>query len=270
VVSAHRTPDWMFEYASTAESRGLEVIIAAAGGAAHLPGDGRREDRAAGAGRARGGDAARGRRRAAQSIVQMPKGVPVGTLAIGKPGAANAALLAARILATSRPALRERLRRGASAHREVMQADGAGMTVILPGATIGILGGGQLGRMTAMAARSLGYTSTCSTPTRRCAARFVVERCLTAAFDDDFAAADLARHCAVVTLEIEKIAPPPSTRPDATRRCARGATVLAVVQDRGRQKQWLSDHGFPWGPGAGARASRSSPRPSRSSGPSAS
>ena len=109
VVSAHRTPEWMFEYARSAEARGLQVIIAAAGGAAHLPGM-----VAActllpvlgvpiAATQLNGVDAL-------LSIVQMPKGVPVGTLAIGEPGAANAALLAAAILAGSRPELRERLR----------------------------------------------------------------------------------------------------------------------------------------------------------------
>ena len=109
VVSAHRTPDWMFEYARTAEARGLHVIIAAAGGAAHLPG------MVASctvlpvlgvpvaATQLNGVDAL-------LSIVQMPKGIPVGTLAIGEPGATNAALLAAAILGTSRPAVRERLR----------------------------------------------------------------------------------------------------------------------------------------------------------------
>lgn len=119
------------------------------------------------------------------------------------------------------------------------------MTAILPGATLGILGGGQLGRMTAMAARPLGYHVHVLDPDPSCAARFVVERCVTAAFDDDFAAADLARHCAVVTLEIEKIAPASMA---AVRRYAPtrpGSEVLAVIQDRGRQRQWLSDHGFP-------------------------
>ena len=109
VVSAHRTPDLMFEYARGAEARGLEVIIAAAGGAAHLPGMIAASTILPVLGvpipatQLNGVDAL-------LSIVQMPKGVPVGTLAIGEPGAANAALLAAAILAGSRPALRERLR----------------------------------------------------------------------------------------------------------------------------------------------------------------
>jgi len=109
VVSAHRTPDWMFEYASKAESRGLKVIIAAAGGAAHLPGMVASKTVLPVLGvpipatLLNGVDSL-------LSIVQMPKGVPVGTLAIGKPGAANAALLATSIIGLQNPEIRERLR----------------------------------------------------------------------------------------------------------------------------------------------------------------
>jgi 5-(carboxyamino)imidazole ribonucleotide mutase len=108
VVSAHRTPDWLFEYAASARSRGLRVIIAGAGGAAHLPGMLAAKTLLpvlgvpVAATHLNGLDAL-------LSIVQMPKGVPVGTLAIGKPGAANAALLAAQILAATDEALYERL-----------------------------------------------------------------------------------------------------------------------------------------------------------------
>ena len=109
IVSAHRTPDWMFEYASSAEKRGLQVIIAAAGGAAHLPGMVASKTILPVLGvpvpatMLNGIDSL-------LSIVQMPKGVPVGTLAIGQPGAANAALLAASICALHNPELRERIR----------------------------------------------------------------------------------------------------------------------------------------------------------------
>jgi 5-(carboxyamino)imidazole ribonucleotide mutase len=109
VVSAHRTPEWMFEYARTAEARGLEVIIAAAGGAAHLPGMVAASTLVPVLGVPIPATALNGVD-ALLSIVQMPKGIPVGTLAIGEPGAANAALLAIAILSASRPALRERLR----------------------------------------------------------------------------------------------------------------------------------------------------------------
>ncbi len=108
IVSAHRTPDWLFEYAETARARGLRVIIAGAGGAAHLPGMLAAKTLVPVLGvpvpatMLNGIDSL-------LSIVQMPKGVPVGTLAIGKPGAANAALLAAEMLAATDSALYERL-----------------------------------------------------------------------------------------------------------------------------------------------------------------
>ena len=108
VVSAHRTPDWLFEYAETAQSRGLRVIIAGAGGAAHLPGMLAAKTLVPVLGVPVPTTSLNGMD-SLLSIVQMPIGVPVGTLAIGKPGAANAALLAAEILATTDPALRERL-----------------------------------------------------------------------------------------------------------------------------------------------------------------
>ena len=109
IVSAHRTPDWMFEYAATAEERGLEVIIAAAGGSAHLPGMVAAKTVLPVLGVPIPATALNGVD-ALLSIVQMPRGVPVGTLAIGEPGAANAALLAAAIVSRDRPELREKLR----------------------------------------------------------------------------------------------------------------------------------------------------------------
>jgi 5-(carboxyamino)imidazole ribonucleotide mutase len=109
IVSAHRTPDWMFEYASSAESRGIEVIIAAAGGAAHLPGMVAAKTVLPVLGVPVPATVLNGLD-SLLSIVQMPKGVPVGTLAIGEPGAVNAALLATAIVSAQRPELRERLR----------------------------------------------------------------------------------------------------------------------------------------------------------------
>ena len=122
VVSAHRTPQWMAEYAETAEQRGLEVIIAGAGGAAHLPGMVASmtvlpvlgvpvESRAL-----KGMDSL-------LSIVQMPGGVPVGTMAIGTAGAKNAGLLATRILAGSRPELREKLHAFQKQQTETVRKD---------------------------------------------------------------------------------------------------------------------------------------------------
>ena len=109
IVSAHRTPDLLFEYAASAEQRGIEVIIAGAGGAAHLPGMIAAKTILPVLGVPVESKALQGID-SLLSIVQMPAGVPVGTLAIGKPGAINAALLAASIVAINRPDVRERLR----------------------------------------------------------------------------------------------------------------------------------------------------------------
>lgn len=137
VVSAHRTPDWMFEYAEQAEARGLQVIIAAAGGAAHLPGMVAAKTLVPVLGvpvpatMLQGVDAL-------LSIVQMPGGVPVGTLAIGKPGATNAAILAAEIVGLRDPAVRERLRAWRQARADAVRAQ----VLPAPGAIRQASGGG--------------------------------------------------------------------------------------------------------------------------------
>ena len=108
VVSAHRTPDLLFEYASTAQGRGIEVIVAGAGGAAHLPGMVASKTTLPVLGVPVQSKALNGLD-SLLSIVQMPAGIPVGTLAIGRPGAVNAALLAAAILALWDAGVAERL-----------------------------------------------------------------------------------------------------------------------------------------------------------------
>lgn len=108
VVSAHRTPQRLYEYASGAEARGLKIIIAGAGGAAHLPGMAAALTSLPVLGVPIAATALQGQD-ALLAIVQMPGGVPVGTLAIGKPGAINAGLLAGSILALYDPALRARV-----------------------------------------------------------------------------------------------------------------------------------------------------------------
>jgi 5-(carboxyamino)imidazole ribonucleotide mutase len=110
VVSAHRTPARMAEYAATAEERGIQVIIAGAGGAAHLPGMVAAQTLVPVLGVPVESHALKGMD-SLLSIVQMPGGIPVGTLAIGKAGAINAALLAVAILGNGQPELREKLRR---------------------------------------------------------------------------------------------------------------------------------------------------------------
>ncbi|MGB2621258.1 MAG: 5-(carboxyamino)imidazole ribonucleotide mutase [Candidatus Acidiferrum sp.] len=110
IVSAHRTPDLLFEYAATAEERGIEVIIAGAGGSAHLPGMTAAKTVLPVLGVPVESKALKGLD-SLLSIAQMPGGIPVGTLAIGKAGAINAALLAAAILGGKYPSIREALRR---------------------------------------------------------------------------------------------------------------------------------------------------------------
>jgi 5-(carboxyamino)imidazole ribonucleotide mutase len=117
VVSAHRTPDLLFEYAGSARDRGLLVIIAGAGGAAHLPGMAASKTTLPVLGVPVESRALQGVD-SLLSIVQMPAGVPVGTLAIGRAGAVNAALLAAAIVATAQPDVRDRLE-----HRRAQQTE---------------------------------------------------------------------------------------------------------------------------------------------------
>jgi len=108
IVSAHRTPKRLYDYATTAQARGLRIIIAGAGGAAHLPGMAAALTNLPVLGVPVASTALQGQD-ALYAIVQMPAGVPVGTLAIGRPGAVNAGILAASILALSDPALADRL-----------------------------------------------------------------------------------------------------------------------------------------------------------------
>ncbi|MCS7058204.1 MAG: 5-(carboxyamino)imidazole ribonucleotide mutase [Meiothermus sp.] len=122
VVSAHRTPDLLFEYAEQAEGRGLEVIIAGAGGAAHLPGMTAAKTSLPVLGVPVESRSLRGLD-SLLSIVQMPAGVPVGTLAIGRAGAINAALLAVSILGNKYPQCREALKRYRAAQTEAVLAN---------------------------------------------------------------------------------------------------------------------------------------------------
>jgi 5-(carboxyamino)imidazole ribonucleotide synthase len=121
------------------------------------------------------------------------------------------------------------------------------MAPILPGSTIGFFGGGQLGRMTAMAARSFGYRINVIDPDRDCPAAYVADHCIAASFNDVEAAVTMAKHSDVITLEIEKIGL------EALNAAARfapvrpSARVLEIIQDRAKQKDWLVKHGFPVG-----------------------
>ncbi len=119
--------------------------------------------------------------------------------------------------------------------------------IIAPGATIGILGGGQLGRMTAMAARSLGYRVQVLDPDPSCPARFVVDACFEAGWDDAKAAATLARGSDVVTLEIEQVAIASLLAAQQFAPVRPGPEMLRVIQDRISQRDWLAANEFPQG-----------------------
>jgi len=131
VVSAHRTPDLLFEYAASAEKRGIEVIIAGAGGAAHLPGMTASKTVLPVLGVPVESKALKGLD-SLLSIAQMPGGIPVGTLAIGKAGAMNAALLAAAILGGKYPKIREALRKFRAAQTERVLANPDPSATALP------------------------------------------------------------------------------------------------------------------------------------------
>ncbi len=118
---------------------------------------------------------------------------------------------------------------------------------ILPGATIGIFGGGQLGRMTAMAARGMGYRILVLDPDPACPARFVVDGCIEAGWDDSREAANLARGCDVVTLEIEQVSGASMEAASSFAPVRPSGTMLALIQDRIEQKNWLVRNGFPVG-----------------------
>ena len=118
---------------------------------------------------------------------------------------------------------------------------------ILPGATIGILGGGQLGRMTAMAARSMGYNIHILDPDANCAAAPVADRVVAAKFDDADAAADLARNCQVITLEIEQIGVDALAAAQQYAPVRPNPSTIRVIQDRALQKRWLTESGAPIG-----------------------
>jgi 5-(carboxyamino)imidazole ribonucleotide synthase len=118
---------------------------------------------------------------------------------------------------------------------------------ILPGATIGIFGGGQLGRMTAMAARNMGYRILVLDPDPACPARFVVDGCIEAGWDDSREAANLARGCDVVTLEIEQISAASMEAAASYAPVRPSGAMLAMIQDRIEQKDWLRKNRFPVG-----------------------
>jgi 5-(carboxyamino)imidazole ribonucleotide synthase len=119
------------------------------------------------------------------------------------------------------------------------------MTAILPGSTIGFLGGGQLARMSALAARAMGYDVHVLDPDPECPARAVASHTVTARYDDIDAAIAFARNCDVITLDIEQVSTASIAAASMHAPVHPGAEPIHIIQDRGRQKTWLAQHGFP-------------------------
>jgi len=133
------------------------------------------------------------------------------------------------------------------------------MNPVLPGANIGFLGGGQLARMTAFAARAMGYGVVVLDPDARCAASAVADDVIVASLDDAVAAARLASRCDVVTYDIERIGPDTARAAASLAPVRPSPAILEMIQDRARQKQWLQDRGFavgPWLPVGDAASAR--------------
>jgi len=264
IVSAHRTPDWLFEYAESARERGLRVIIAGAGGAAHFAGNARIQNSGSCAGRAGSGHPPQRPRLAAFYCANAERRTR-RSLAIGKTGAANAALLAAEILAATDEALYQRLaawratrtqdvleqtpRSGAARLSGVPNSSQDRKTsIVRPGGLLAILGGGQLGRMTAMAARTMGYRVRVMDPEAACPASFVVDETIVGRWDDVAAARRLATGADAVTLEIEQIGVDALDEVAKLAPLRPGVEPIRIIQDKTLQKAWLAEAGFPVGP----------------------
>ena len=242
IVSAHRTPDRLAAFAKGAEAEGFEVIIAGAGGAAHLPGMTAAMTQLPVLGVPVESAALKGVD-SLLSIVQMPGGVPVGTLAIGKAGAINAALLAAAILARADKALAARLadvsrRRRLTAWPTTPRDERVKM--LAPGATIGILGGGQLARMLALAGARLGLQVACLLAgVRTIRPSTSARRVRKADFLDEDALAAFAESVDVVTYEFENVPARTAHVLEAHRPVRPNPKVLALTQDRLIEKQFV-------------------------------
>ena len=249
IVSAHRTPDRLYAFAKGAKAAGVKVIIAGAGGAAHLPGMAASMTTLPVFGVPVESKALSGIN-SLYSIVQMPPGVPVGTLAIGKAGAINAALLAASVLALSDPALSARLEAWRKQQTDAVGETPEGRGVIQQrgplgsDATIGILGGGQLGRMLALAAARLGFKCHVLCPDPHSPAFDVVRRVTEADYADMAALDRFATDVDVVTYEFENVPAETATFLSARKPVLPDPKVLATTQDRLIEKEFVQSLGI--------------------------
>ena len=226
VVSAHRTPDLMFQHAEEARSRGIKVIIAGAGGAAHLPGMVAAKTTLPVIGVPVKSRALSGLD-SLYSIVQMPGGVPVSTMAIGEAGATNAALTALRILAIEDQDLAVAL---ADFAEEAMSSS----------KTIGIIGGGQLGQMMAISAIYMGHKAIALDPAADCPASRVAE-IIVAPYNDVDALRQLAERCDVLTYEFENVDADGLDAVIKDGQLPQGTDLLRISQNRIFEKDFLSN-----------------------------
>ena len=233
VVSAHRTPKRLYDYAHSAKERGLKVVIAGAGGAAHLPGMTASMTSLPVLGVPVESQALKGMD-SLLSIVQMPAGVPVGTLAIGKAGAINAA---PPRRGDARDPGRSAGRAARSLARGADRIGGRSARMIPPGSTIGIIGGGQLGRMLSIAAAQLGYKTHIYDPHEQNCADDVAAYMTRAAFESAEAIERFGDSVDVATYEFENLpAEPLKALGDKLRP---GIRSLAIAQDRATEKEFI-------------------------------
>jgi 5-(carboxyamino)imidazole ribonucleotide synthase len=255
IVSAHRTPDRLYAFAKGAKAEGFKVIIAGAGGAAHLPGMTASLTSLPVLGVPVESKALSGQD-SLYSIVQMPPGVPVGTLAIGQPGAINAALLAASVLALSDEALSKRLEawRARQTAAKIEPPMSEGFPALKPEATIGILGGGQLGRMLVLAAARLGFKCHVFSPNPDSPAFDVVRRLTRADYNDTAALDRFAADVDVVTYEFENVPAETATFLAARVPVVPDPNILAITQDRLAEKNFVTALGIGTAPFAGVNS----------------
>lgn len=234
VVSAHRTPDLMFKHAEEARSRGIKVIIAGAGGAAHLPGMVAAKTTLPVIGvpvksRALSGVDS------LYSIVQMPGGVPVATMAIGEAGATNAALFALRLLSVDDKAIADALANFAEEQGKSQRSLQMSSTK-----TIGIIGGGQLGQMMAISAIYMGHKVITLDPAADCPSSRVSE-VIVAPYDDVDALRQLADRCDVLTYEFENVDADGLDAVIKDGQLPQGTDLLRISQNRIFEKDFLSN-----------------------------
>ena len=255
VISAHRTPELMGEFAHNARANGLKIIIAGAGGAAHLPGMVAAQTTLPVIGVPVRSHALSGWD-SLLSIVQMPGGIPVATTAVGNSGATNAGLLAVSILSTTDERLAKALqdyrdslrKRWLNPMPSLSEETNGRIERLMPGATIGIIGGGQLGRMMALSARYMGFRIGVLDPTPDCPAAQVADFQVTAEYDDIAAIRELAEKSDVLTYEFENVDADAIDQVRSLAAAPQGTDLLRVTQDRVNEKRFINDHGTPTAP----------------------